>query len=374
MSSCLEFPLTNARSLQPSQQDCHFTLPNSDGDSLLSLRATIVIISTEVHARAGFLGNPSDMYGGKVISFLIRDFSARVQLWESPKLTFLPHPNHDRMQFENIPDLVRSVERHGYYGMQRLLFATCKRFAQYAAERKIGLRRANFTIEYETTIPRQSGLGGSSAMIIAALRALLKFHRVPPRMVPPAALAELALSVETDELGIAAGMQDRVVQSFGGLTYMDLSPKRRTYDRLDSELLPRFGLAYLTEQHLGTMESGRVHSQVRYRWEQGDPEVRKAMRELARSAEQGRSALQRGDRNAIARLMNRNHELRVGLFGEALGAHNLELVQIARDLGFAAKLPGSSGAALILLDNADDYVLAQAYEAKGYRYQSITTF
>ena len=339
-----------------------------------------MIIRSEVHARAGFLGNPSDMYGGKVISFLIRDFSAGVWLWESPRLTFLPHPNHDRTQFEDLSDLVHSVERHGYYGMQRLLFAACKRFAQYARERGIALRRANFTIEYETTIPRQSGLGGSSAMIIAALRALLKFHRVPAQTVPPAALADLALSVETQELGIAAGLQDRVVQSLGGLAYMDFSSRRAgasscpTYERLDSELLPPFGIAYLAEQHLGTMESGRVHSQVRYRWEQGDPEVSRAMRELARSAEQGRRALERGDRKAIARLMNRNHELRVRLFGEALGAHNIELVEIARSLGFAAKLPGSSGAALILLDDADDRSLAEAYAMKGYCYQAIGAF
>jgi glucuronokinase len=331
-----------------------------------------VIIHTEVHARAGFLGNPSDMYGGKTISFLIRNFSARVQLWESPRLTLLPHPNHDRIQFENLSDLVHSVERHGYYGMQRLLFAGCKRFARYAQESGIRLRRANFTIGYETSIPRQSGLGGSSAMIIAALRALLKFHRVSEQTVPPAALADLALSVETQELGIAAGLQDRVVQSFGGLTYMDFSPGKQAYERLDSKLLPRFGLAYLAEQHLGTMESGRVHSEVRYRWEQGDPEVRKAMGELARSAEQGRSALQRGDPKRIARLMNRNHDLRVHLFGEALGAHNIELVEIARGLGLAAKLPGSSGAALILLDDAGSgRALAEAYAAKGYHYQPI---
>ncbi len=333
-----------------------------------------MIIRTEVHARAGFLGNPSDMYGGKVISFLIRQFSARVQLWESPKLTFLPHPTHDRTQFANLTDLVHSVERHGYYGMQRLLFATCKRFARYATERGIALRAANFTIEYETTIPRQSGLGGSSAMIIAALRALLRFHRISDKQVPPAALAELALSVETEELGIAAGLQDRVVQSFGGLTYMDFSGAKPSYERLDSALLPRFGLAYLAEQHLGTMESGRVHSQVKYRWQQGDAEVRKTMRELARSAEQGRTALERGDGKALARLMDRNHALRVQLFGEALGAHNLELVDIARRLGLSAKLPGSSGAALVLLDDADDRALAEAYLAKGYSYQPIEAF
>jgi len=83
-----------------------------------------VIISTEVHARAGLLGNPSDMYGGKMISFLIGDFSARVRLWESPTLTLKPHPEHDRTEFENLSHLANSIERHGYYGMQRVLFAT----------------------------------------------------------------------------------------------------------------------------------------------------------------------------------------------------------------------------------------------------------
>jgi len=156
---------------------------------------------------------------------------------------------------------------------------------------------------------------------------------------------------------------------------MDFSPRRHVYERLDSTVLPGFGLAYLTEQHLGTMESGRVHSQVRYRWEQGDAEVRRAMRELARSAEQGRSALARGDLRALSRLMNRNHDLRVALFGEALGAHNLALVEIARSLGLAAKLPGSSGAALVLLDDPTaEGELAAAYAARGYRYQPIEVF
>jgi glucuronokinase len=335
-----------------------------------------VIISSQVHARAGLLGNPSDMYRGKVISFLIKEFAARVHLWESPTLAFRLHPQHDRTEFEDLSDLVRSVQRHGYYGMQRILFATCVRFAHFAADRGIRLRRANFTIEYQTDIPRQSGLGGSSAMIIAALRALLKFHRVSQSKVPAGDLAELALSVESRELGIAAGLQDRVVQSYGGLTYMDFSGARPEYAQLNPDWLPRFGLAYLTEQHLGTLESGRVHSPIRYRWEQGDPEVIRAMRELARLAEKGCEALAKGDLRALAKLMNRNFEVRRALYGDdSAGDHNLELVEIARSLGHAAKLPGSSGAALILLDDAQaENALAGAYAAKGYHYQPITGF
>ncbi len=335
-----------------------------------------MIIRTKTHARAGLLGNPSDMYRGRVISFLIRDFAARATLWESPSLTVKLHRDHDRTEFENLADLASSMERHGYYGMQRVIFAACKRFADYARERGLKLRKANFTLEYETTIPRQSGLGGSSAMIVSVLRALLKFHRVPARQVPARELAELALSVETEELGIAAGLQDRVVQSYGGLTYMDFTSGRGRYTKLDARVLPRFGLAYLAAEHFGTLESGRVHSDVRYRWEHGDPEVRKAIGEIARCALLGRKAIGRRDRRRLGELMNRNFDLRRKLFGDpCLGAHNIRLVEIAREHGLAAKLPGSSGAALVLLEDGDsEEALAKAYAQEGYLYRSIGAF
>ncbi len=329
-----------------------------------------MIIQTEVHARAGLLGNPSDMYGGRVIAFLIRNFSAKLRLWESPRLTFHLHPELDRREFDDLDDLVTSVRRHGFYGMHRLLLAACTRFAEYCAERGLPLRAANFTIEYETNIPRQSGLGGSSAMIIAALRALARFHRLPARRLPPAELAALALSVETDALGIAAGLQDRVVQAYGGLTYMDFSGERPRYRRLSSRSLPRFGLAHLGENQLGARESGQVHSQIRYRWEAGDPEVRAAIRGIARCAEAGLAALRRRDLDELGRLMDRNFDLRRRLSGdEALGEHNLALVETARAFGLPAKLPGSGGAALVLLHPPGrEKKLAEAYAARGYRW------
>jgi glucuronokinase len=332
-----------------------------------------VIIRTKVHARAGLLGNPSDMYGGKVISFLLRDFSASVHLWESPQLTFRLHPQHDRTEFGDLDDLVNSVTRHGYYGMQRVLLATCRRFVAYCQERGLRLRRANFTIEYESDIPRQSGLGGSSAMIIAMLRALLRFYRLPVRALPPAELAELALSVETKELGIAAGLQDRVVQAYGGLTYMDFSSGHGVYARLDSALLPRFGLAWVSDRQMGSQESGQVHTPVRFRWEQGDPVVRRAIRGIARCADEGREALEQGDAKKLARLIDRNFELRRAMFGDT-GAerHNLRLVELARAAGFSAKLPGSGGAALILLaEGGEEARLAESYAAEGYRYTPV---
>jgi len=164
-----------------------------------------------------------------------------------------------------------------------------------------------------------------------------------------------------------------VVQVYGGLTYMDFSTKPPRYERLNSRLLPRFGLAFLAEEQLGARESGQVHAQVRYRWQQGDPEVRRAMRAIARCAEAGREALRSGDFRRLGKLMDRNFELRRGIFGEeALGEHNIALVEIAHAAGMSATLPGSSGAALVLAGCREaEEGLARAYEEAGYQYVSV---
>ncbi len=79
-------------------------------------------------------------------------------------------------------------------------------------------RRSRPTIE--TEIPREVGLGGSSAIVIATLRALCALAR---SRLDPAATAAIALAVETEDLGIAAGPQDRLIQAHEGLLYLDFS-------------------------------------------------------------------------------------------------------------------------------------------------------
>ena len=105
-------------------------------------------------------------------------------------------------------ELARDVRLHGYYGGIRLLKAAVKRFHDYCGEKGILLDDRNFTLRYESSIPTQVGLAGSSAIITACFRALMAFHGVD---IPRPVLANLILSVENAELRIPAGLQDRVV-------------------------------------------------------------------------------------------------------------------------------------------------------------------
>src|SRR5580658_7631447 len=112
-----------------------------------------MIITELAYARAGLVGNPSDGYFGKTISFVIRNFKATVRLWESPHLEILP-THGDLTKFNTLDDFLRDVRLNGYYGGMRLIKAAVKRFSDYCAKSGPELHRRNFTIDFKTDIPR----------------------------------------------------------------------------------------------------------------------------------------------------------------------------------------------------------------------------
>lgn len=50
---------------------------------------------------------------------------------------------------------VNRLNNEGYYGGVRLLMAICKVFHNYCKDNKIDICGKNFTLSYETNIPRQ---------------------------------------------------------------------------------------------------------------------------------------------------------------------------------------------------------------------------
>jgi glucuronokinase len=182
----------------------------------------MIIIRKRTYARAGLLGNPSDGFNGKTISIIVRNFWAEVVLyeWDSVDIVLA---EHDRARFRSVYDLAKDVKLHGYYGGIRLVKATIKRFVEYCQERGLALHDRNFSVRYQTNIPRQVGLAGSSSIIVATLRCLMEFYGVE---IPLEIQPTFVLSVEMEELGISGGLQDRVIQCYEGLVYMDFDRAR----------------------------------------------------------------------------------------------------------------------------------------------------
>jgi len=295
------------------------------------------------YARAGILGNPSDGYFGKIIAISVKNFAARCTLEESPQLR-IDLRAEDRETYGTLQELADSVGLYGYYGGVRLIKAALKKFYEYCRSREIPLHGQNFTIGYESAIPRQVGLGGSSAIVTATLRALMKFYGVE---IPIHIQPSLILSTERDELDISAGFMDRVTQAYEGCVYMDLPEAmikeqgHGIYERLDARLLPDLYLAY--KPSLGKV-SGKVLNDIRIRYERGDAFVIDTLRQIAGFAELGRAALLAGDKEALFDLMNKNFDLRRKIM--TIHPGNIEMIDTARRLGASAKFAGSGGSIL----------------------------
>lgn len=309
-----------------------------------------MIIRKKAYPRAGLVGNPSDGFFGKTIAFAFSNFCAELTMWESPEIDLVPSLR-DHSHFPNIQGLVEDVELLGYYGGIRLLKATIKRFYDYCRESGVDLHDRNFTMRYDSTIPHLVGLAGSSAIITACFRALMEFYEVK---IDKPELANLILSAEKDELGISAGLQDRVVQSYQGLVYMDFDEQLMQeqgygrYEELDPTTLPPLFIAYRTDLSEG---SEVPHNDLTQRFLREEPEVLEAIRFWADLTDKVRAGIEGGNGARIANYLNQNFDRRAQLY--AISEGNMAMVNIAREAGASAKFTGSGGAIVGTFDGAE---------------------
>ena len=310
-------------------------------------------IRTRSFARAGLLGNPSDGYFGKTVSFTFTQFGVELVMTESSRIRF-QQGEVDDATFASMDEMSRNLRLYGHYGGIRLLKATAKKFFDWCQEHGIALPQRNFTVEYKINIPRLVGLSGSSAICSAMLKALMRFYGVE---IPLEVQPTICLEAERDELGINCGFQDRVIQIYNGLVFMDFdrafveSHNHGKYEQLYPCSLfpdPRSLNLYIAYDANRAEESGKAHKKVKRLFEEKNADVLAAMSEFADIAQKGRDLLvapnlDPATRNSqLATLINANFDLRDRIFNVA--EENRRMVMTARKSGASAKFAGSGGA------------------------------
>jgi len=331
---------------------------------------------SRVYSRIGLLGNPSDGYNGRCLSLSLQNFWAEVVIKPSSKINFEVNPEGDPTQFTDLSSFVSHIDGHGYNGGVRLLMSMARQFLKYfkyCSEHDIPLdSTSKFSLSYSTNIPRQRGLSGSSAIACAALNCLIAFYKISGDVLPLNHRPGLVLAAE-EALGITAGLQDRIIQVYGGLVSMDFSEYNSKYSfppckSLDPGLLPPLILIYNPDEAPGK-DSGSLHSQFKEKfWALGDSILHDQMKEVADLVPQGIAALDCKDFEKLAILMKRNFQLRKLMFGEAaLGKESLKMIEIADSVHVAAKFTGSGGAVVALpLDEEQKRKLEEASRRAGF--------
>jgi glucuronokinase len=160
-------------------------------------------------------------------------------------------------------------------------------------------------------------------------------------------LANLILAVETDELGIDAGLQDRVAQAYNVPVFMDFNREQMEksgygiYRELAIPSDLNLFVAFRTDLAEG---SEILHSRLREDYNNKVPAVLSAIKEWAGLTDIVAEALEKRDYPAIEKCLRRNFELRCEVCSATVSIKNRRMVELANSLGAAAKLTGSGGA------------------------------
>ncbi len=308
------------------------------------------MIVSSAPGRAGIIGNPSDMYGGSVISCTTAE-RAQVVLEECDQLVF--EAGGQTLVVRSKEDLRLQGDR---FDVARAVIGFLE------------LGGLKFKLSFRSEIPVQAGLSGSTALLVATLNALLALTE---KQLNPFRRAELAREIELDFMKVVCGYQDAYMCTFGGINFMDFADKqfylgveKEPYGTVES-LEPYIDQLPFVLAHTGLQRvSGAVHKPIRDRWLEGERKVRETYVRMAHLARMGKKALIDEDWEKLGVLMNENHRLTRELGGS--GPKNEELIQIALTCGaLGAKLAGAGGGGTIIALHPQPEEMIEALKKAG---------
>jgi galactokinase/mevalonate kinase-like predicted kinase len=309
------------------------------------------MIRSSAPARAGIVGNPTDGYGGTVVSCSLAE---RATVTLAPADSTLLEVCGHRTTVRSPEDLALTED---YSDVAK---AVLRMFGSAVMERR-------FHLMATTTVPMRAGLAGSTAMVTAVLGAVLRLLEVELNRYQ---VAETARKIEFEILRVTCGFQDQYMTTFGGLNCVDFRGKdpRATGEPVFATVEP-LG-PYVTElpmvlANTGVQHhSGRVHQGFRQRWLEGDPAVVRGYERIAELAREGKRALLNGDWACLGEAMNENHAIQRDLGGS--GEANERLIAAARAAGaWGAKLAGAGHGGTILALHPEPEEVARRLEAAG---------
>jgi D-glycero-alpha-D-manno-heptose-7-phosphate kinase len=221
--------------------------------------------------------------------------------------------------------------------------------AKAAIRRFAGRESRGFDLLLHSNAPPGSGLGSSSAMMVALIGVLKELRGLP---VTDYELAELAHSIERDELGIKGGRQDQYAAAFGGFNFIELhgdhvivNPLRVPEDVM-LELEHNLLLCYT-----GTTRKGdHIIEDQTNRFEAGDSDALAGLRAQKELAVEMKNALLQRRLGDFGELLHTAWEAKKRMSTRISNPRIDELYAAAREAGaVGGKVTGAGGGGYVLL-------------------------
>ena len=257
-----------------------------------------MIVRSKAPLRIGLAGGGSDVspysdiYGGIILNATINLYAyCTIEETDDGLVTI---ESYDTECFERYP-LSRYLEIDG---KASLLKGSYNRVMQ---DYNIPLRACKITTYNDA--PAGSGLGSSSTMVVAILKAFVEWHSLP---LGDYEIARLAYEIERKDLNLSGGKQDQYAATFGGFNYMQflqddkvIVNPLRIRQRYQDELAHNLLLYYTETSHVS---AEIIQGQIDNVKAKNNKSI-EAMHQLKEQAVWMKESLLKGDIDAIGEIL-----------------------------------------------------------------------
>lgn len=215
--------------------------------------------------------------------------------------------------------------------------------------------------------PPGSGLGSSSAMLVALIGLFKQWKRLP---LTNYEIAELAYRIERQDLAIQGGMQDQYAAVFGGFNFIEFGRSAVVVNplRIDQDIINELEYCLLLCYTGCTRLSGNIITTQRSAYINRDAQVLKAMDEMKRLAVEMKNALLQGRLRDFGSLLHEEWEYKKQMAKQITNAAIDELYEAARAHGaLGGKISGAGGGGYLFFYCEFDrkHMVAEALEKLG---------
>ena len=304
-----------------------------------------VVVRARAPLRLGLAGGGTDIpsyyetYGGCVLNATIDRYAyATIEAWDEPSVRF----SAADLRVETTTGVSDPLEIDGNLDLHKSVYR------EMMAEYNDG---APFPLNLTTycDAPVGSGLGSSSTLVVAMIRAFAELLRLP---LDDYAIADMAFRIERVDCGLAGGKQDQFSASFGGFNFIDFRSDGRTI--VNSLRIKNWIVCELEASlilfHTGTSrESSRIISSQSSGVAGGETAVLEAMHAIKSEASTMKDALIRGDFSAIVDSLRKGWDNKKRSAAAVSNPRIDEIYDAALGSGaLAGKLSGAGGGGFML--------------------------
>lgn len=155
----------------------------------------------------------SDIYGGCVLNATIDLFAyCTIELTQTNKIRIVALDRKEEVEAEVSPELCLDGILDLHKGVYNRIV------------RDFSIAPFSFEIKTYSDAPAGSGLGSSSTMVVAILQAFVELLNLP---LGEYDIAQLAFSIEREDLCLSGGKQDQYAATFGGFNFIEFYADNR---------------------------------------------------------------------------------------------------------------------------------------------------